>query len=73
MDEIGDLAKDYVLGTDRTAHVEHYFRYANDRLRKEVEACGITITDSHSTSKAGEYCWVEFNLKEVLEIEKKPY
>ncbi len=69
-DEIGNLEKDYVLGTDRTARVTHYFRYANDNLRKKLEAGGITVTDYHSTSKAGEYCWLEFNLKEIVEIKR---
>jgi hypothetical protein len=67
---LGNLEKDYVLGTDRTAHVEHYWRYANDRLRKKLEAQGITVTGSYSTSKAGKYCWVGFNLKEIVEIKK---
>ncbi|WP_062428462.1 hypothetical protein [Treponema endosymbiont of Eucomonympha sp.] len=67
-DDIRNLDKDYVLGTDRTAHVKRYFRYTNDNLRKKLEAGGITITDYYSTSKAGEWCWVEFNLKEITEI-----
>jgi GDP-D-mannose dehydratase len=67
--DLGNLEKDYVLGTDKTAHVEHYFRYANDRLRKKLEAQGITITSSHSTSKA-EFCWVEFNLNQITEYKK---
>ncbi len=66
--DIGRLERDYVLGTDRTVRVTHYFRYANDNLRKKLEAGGITVTDYHSTSKAGEYCWVEFNLKEITEF-----
>jgi hypothetical protein len=61
---------DYVLGTDRTAHVEHYFRYINDNLRKKLEAQRITITGYYSTSKAGEDCWVEFNLNEITEYKK---
>jgi hypothetical protein len=68
-DVIGNLDK-YVLGTDRTVRIEHYFRYANDRLRKKLEAGGITITDYYSTSKAGKYCWLEFNLKEIVEIKE---
>ncbi|WP_059369114.1 hypothetical protein [Treponema endosymbiont of Eucomonympha sp.] len=67
---IDDLEKDYVLGTDRTVHVEHYWRYTNDRLRKKLEAQGITVTDYYSTSKAGEYCYVEFNLKEITAIKR---
>jgi hypothetical protein len=68
--EIGDLETDYVLGTDRTVRVKHYWRYANDNFRKEVEACGIRVIGSYSTSKAGEYCWVEFNLKEIIEFKR---
>jgi hypothetical protein len=66
--DIGRLERDYVLGTDRTVRVKHYWRYTNDNLRKKLEAGGITITDYHSTSKAGEYCWLEFNLKEITEF-----
>ncbi|WP_062326748.1 hypothetical protein [Treponema endosymbiont of Eucomonympha sp.] len=67
--EIGNLDEDYVLGTDRTVHVERW----GDYLRKELEAAGITVTDSYSTSKAGESCWVEFNLKEIVEFEQYWY
>jgi hypothetical protein len=68
--EIGNLETDYVLGTDRTAHIEHYWRRTNDRLRKELEAAGIRVTDYHSTSKAGKWCWVEFNLKQITEVKQ---
>ncbi|WP_062429712.1 hypothetical protein [Treponema endosymbiont of Eucomonympha sp.] len=66
--DIGRLERDYVLGTDRTVRVKHYWRYTNDNLRKKLEAGGIRVTDYHSTSKAGEWCWLEFNLKEITEF-----
>jgi hypothetical protein len=68
--EVGILDEDYVLGTDRTVRVEHYWRYTNDDFRKQVESAGITVTGSYSTSKAGEWCWVEFNLKEITEYKR---
>ncbi|WP_162502755.1 hypothetical protein, partial [Treponema endosymbiont of Eucomonympha sp.] len=49
--ELGDFDEGYVLGTDRTAHAERYWRYTNDNLRKKLEAAGITVTDYYSTSK----------------------
>jgi hypothetical protein len=59
---LGRFDEEYVLGTNKTAHIEHYFRYANDNLRKKLEAGGITITDK------AEWCWTEFNLKEIVEF-----
>jgi hypothetical protein len=60
----------YVLGTDRTVRLEDRWGYANDRLRKQVEAAGITITGSYSTNEFGESCWVEFNLKQITEFKR---
>jgi hypothetical protein len=54
--ELGHPEKGYVLGTDRTVRIKRYWRYTNDKLRKKLEAGGITITDYYSTSKAGKYC-----------------
>jgi hypothetical protein len=65
---LGRPNKGYVLGTDRTVRVKRYYRYTNDNLRKKLEAAGITVTGYHSTSKAGEWCWTEFNLKQITEF-----
>ncbi|WP_059369334.1 hypothetical protein [Treponema endosymbiont of Eucomonympha sp.] len=66
------LGKGYVLGTDYIVHIEHYWRADNDNLRIQLERGGITITDYYSTSKVGEYCYLEFNLKEIVEFKVKP-
>jgi hypothetical protein len=66
------LGKGYVLGTDHIVHIENYWRAENDKLRIELERGGITITDYHSTSKVGKYCYLEFNLKEIAEFKVKP-
>ncbi|WP_062429429.1 hypothetical protein [Treponema endosymbiont of Eucomonympha sp.] len=62
--DVGTLDEDYVLGTDRTAHVRHPYHYANDDLHKALEAAGITITDKE------DWFWTEFNLKEITEFKK---
>jgi hypothetical protein len=70
MKDVDLYISDYILGTDRTAHAERYFRYTNDKLRKKLEAGGITVTGSYSASKDGEQCWVEFNLNEITEYKR---
>jgi hypothetical protein len=68
--EIGNLETDYVLGTDRPVRIVHYWRNTNDKLRKKLEAAGITVTGSYSASNDGEDCWVEFNLKDIVAFER---
>ncbi|WP_162505027.1 hypothetical protein [Treponema endosymbiont of Eucomonympha sp.] len=67
---IGNLEKDYVLGTDRTVRVKRYVRGANAYLRTELEAAGITVTGSYSPPNGIGGCWVEFNLNEITEYKK---
>ncbi|WP_062327636.1 hypothetical protein [Treponema endosymbiont of Eucomonympha sp.] len=67
--DVGTLDKDYVLGTDRTVHVEDYRPDVIDDFRGKLEAAGITVTGSYSPPSEIGRRWVEFNLKEVLEVE----
>jgi hypothetical protein len=68
--DVGNLETDYVLGTDRTVRAERYSHFANNKLRGKLEAAGITVTGYHRASKAGEHCWVEFNLNEITEFKR---